>query len=163
MNPDGLLRKRSQRTNANGVDLNRNLPTPDWHRLTNHYWVKKTGRNPRRYPGDAPASEPESQWLINEIENFKPDAIIAVHAPYGIVDFDGPPEGPSRLGRLSQKFLGTYPGSLGNFAGVQRQLPVVTIELRSAVSMPRRQEIRKIWVDLIRWLAKRFPETVEGL
>jgi hypothetical protein len=31
LNPDGLLKeKRSQRQNANGVDLNRNFPSKDW-------------------------------------------------------------------------------------------------------------------------------------
>lgn len=30
LNPDGLLRGRSQRMNHRGVDLNRNFPTPDW-------------------------------------------------------------------------------------------------------------------------------------
>jgi protein MpaA len=30
LNPDGLLRRKSQRMNANGVDLNRNFATPNW-------------------------------------------------------------------------------------------------------------------------------------
>jgi hypothetical protein len=30
LNPDGLLAKPARRMNANGVDLNRNFPTPQW-------------------------------------------------------------------------------------------------------------------------------------
>jgi murein peptide amidase A len=163
MNPDGLLREKSQRMNANGVDLNRNLPTPNWKEESTRYWVDGHHRNPRRYPGPAPGSEPENRWLIEEIERFNPDAIVAVHAPHGIVDFDGPPEGPTRLGALRRKLLGVYPGSLGNFAGLQQNRPVVTIELASAGHMPSRAEISRIWVDLVRWLISRFPATPSTL
>jgi len=158
MNPDGLLRPRSQRMNENGVDLNRNFPTPDWFTAAGHYWNVRTGRNPRRYPGPAPLSEPESRWLAGAIERFRPDAIVAVHAPHGIVDFDGPPKAPHRLGHLHLNLLGTYPGSLGNYAGAQRAIPVVTIELPHAGIMPSAGEIDRIWTDLVRWLLRRFPE-----
>ena len=30
LNPDGLFSRPSRRVNANGVDLNRNFPTPNW-------------------------------------------------------------------------------------------------------------------------------------
>ena len=63
VNPDGLLRERSQRMNDNGVDLNRNFPSPNWQEETRDYWIRRTSRNPRRYPGPGPLSEPESQWL----------------------------------------------------------------------------------------------------
>ena len=106
VNPDGLLRARPQRMNANGVDLNRNLPTPDWEVESVNYW-KKTGYNPRRYPGPTPGSEPETQWLVKKIEEFAPDIIVTVHAPYGIVDYDGPQRPPKRLGGLRLHQLGT--------------------------------------------------------
>ncbi len=157
MNPDGLLRRKSQRVNARGVDLNRNFPTPNWHRESARYW-ERTGRNPRRYPGASPLSEPESRWLANEIRVFAPDVVLAIHAPYGIVDFDGPPLAPKRLGSLYLRLLGIYPGSLGNYAGVQGRLPVVTVELPHAGIMPKAREVRRIWRDAISWLFKRFPE-----
>ncbi len=158
LNPDGLLRASSQRMNARGVDLNRNFPCPDWHAATRDYWVRRTSRNPRRYPGSGPLSEPESRWLAAEIERFRPDVIVGVHAPLSVLDFDGPPEPPKRLGPLYLKLLGTYPGSLGRFAGVHLGLPVVTIELPSAGIMPSAEEQERIWVDLVRWLKRRLPE-----
>ncbi len=162
LNPDGLLRRRSQRMNANGVDLNRNFPTPDWERKSRHYWEVRTRRNPRRYPGPAPLSEPESRWLVALIERFRPDVIVSVHAPYGILDFDGPKTAPRRLGHLHLNLLGTYPGSLGNYAGVQNAIPVVTIELPYAGIMPTRHEIRRIWLDLVQWLKRNTQEPVRA-
>jgi len=156
-NPDGLLRKKSQRMNENGVDLNRNFPTLDWHKESRHYWVERTKRNPRRYPGEAPLSEPETRWLSNEIEEFSPDVIVSVHAPHGILDFDGPQAAPKRLGNLHLNLLGTYPGSLGNYAGVGKKIPVITIELPSAGIMPSPHEVTKIWTDLVYWLRVNLP------
>ncbi len=156
-NPDGLLRKRSQRMNANGVDLNRNFPCPDWHASTRDYWVRRTSSNPRRYPGTEPLSEPESQWLDEEIRSFRPDVIVSVHAPLQVLDFDGPPAAPKRLGSLHLNLLGTYPGSLGRYAGVYKEIPVVTIELPSAGIMPPVSEQKRIWLDLVRWLKTRLP------
>ena len=54
--------------------------------------------------------------------------------------------------------LGTYPGSLGNYAGIQRKIPVVTIELPYAGIMPTNKEINGIWRDLVRWLRKNINE-----
>ncbi|NWF39668.1 murein peptide amidase A [Mariprofundus sp. NF] len=157
VNPDGLLQRPSQRLNANGVDLNRNMPTPDWHKSTSAYW-QKTGFDKRRYPGPAPLSEPESRWLYEEIRTFKPHAIVSVHAPYGVLDFDGPPVGPNQLGQLHLHLIGTYPGSLGNSAGVQHQIPVITVELPYAGIMPSEDEISRMWMDLIRWLRLNVPK-----
>lgn len=153
-NPDGLLRKSSQRQNERGVDLNRNFPTSDWEALSNDYWVRRTGRDPRRYPGPTAASEPETQFMIGEIESFQPDIIISLHAPYGLIDHDGPPEAPERVGRLSLRRLGVFPGSLGNYGGVDKDVPVVTVELTHAGIMPSRGEISRMWTDLVRWLIR---------
>ena len=157
MNPDGLLRSNSQRMNENGVDLNRNFPSPNWHEETRDYWIRRTSSNPRRYPGTDPLSEPESRWLSQEIDEFRPDVIVSVHAPHGVLDFDGPPEAPKRFGSLHLNLIGTYPGSLGRYAGVHKEIPVVTIELESAGIMPPVAEQRRIWLDLVRWLKKRLP------
>ncbi len=157
VNPDGLLREKSQRMNDRGVDLNRNFPSPNWQVEAEDYWVRRTSRNPRRYPGEAPLSEPESLWLHHQIETFRPDAIVAVHAPSHVVDYDGPPEPPERLGPLFLKQMGTYPGSLGRFAGIHLGLPVVTIELPSAGIMPSQADQSGMWIDLVAWLKKNVP------
>ena len=157
VNPDGLLRKHSQRMNEHGVDLNRNFPTPNWETESTAYWVNQTYRNPRRYPGPAPLSEPETRWLVRQIEAFSPDVIVTIHAPHGILDFDGPRTAPQRFGNLHLNLLGTYPGSLGNYAGVVKQIPVITIELPSAGIMPSTQEVNRIWMDLVRWLDNNLP------
>lgn len=160
VNPDGLLRKHSRRTNGNGVDLNRNFSPGKNKQASLEYWEKRTWKDKRRYPGPAPLSEPETQWLDQIIKDFNPDVIIAVHAPFGILDFDGPHKAPSHLGSLHLKLLGTYPGSLGNYAGIQLSKPVITIELPYAGIMPSKQQVSKIWIDLIRWLKRnaRTPE-----
>lgn len=157
LNPDGLLRKKSQRQNHKGVDINRNFPTPDWDTLAQDYWVNRTYRNPRRFPGEAAASEPETRWLMERIKNFDPDAIIVVHAPHKLVDFDGPQQPPLKLGNLHLRRLGVYPGSLGNYGGVHLGIPVVTVELASAGIMPSKREISTMWTDLVRWLRKEIP------
>ena len=157
MNPDGALRPGQRRTNANGVDLNRNFATPgSYNGAALDYWRNRTYENKRRYPGPYPLSEPETNWLSEEINNFKPDVVISVHAPYSLVDYDAPDRknAPRRIGYLHKNLMGTYPGSLGNYAGIYLGVPVVTLELPHAGIMPTSQQIKHLWTDLIRWLVR---------
>jgi hypothetical protein len=161
LNPDGLLAKPPTRVNARGVDLNRNFPTDNWSSEAARYWSVSTRRDPRRFPGTAPGSEPESSWLYNEIKAYKPDVIISVHAPHSVLDFDGPPSGmkpPSRFGRLQLHRLGVYPGSLGNFGGLKEGIPVVTLELPHALDMPNEGELAHVWRDMQDWLKANLVE-----
>ena len=153
VNPDGLFRKHpATRMNARGVDLNRNFPSPDWNQLALQYWEQYYRKNKRRYPGPTPSSEPENKWVVETIERFKPDAIVSVHAPYGLLDYDGPEHAtPDNIGRLKHKELGTYPGSLGRYAGEYLKIPVLTLELHSAGTMPSSKDIYKMWQDIERW------------
>ena len=153
VNPDGLLDDtQAKRQNANGVDLNRNFPSRDWNDTAARYWQESTGSNPRRFPGSGPGSEPEVQWVVQQIEEFQPDVIVSVHAPYHLLDFDGPAVAPNKIGELYLHQLGIYPGSLGNFAGLNRQIPVVTLELPSAGIMPPAEQIDLMWKDLVIWI-----------
>lgn len=152
LNPDGLLIQPPRRTNANGVDLNRNFPTPRWDKDALTYWTTKTKKDPRRFPGKTPLSEPESKFLHSQIESFKPDVIVSIHAPFGVLDFDGPSTPPEKLGRLYLDQVGIYPGSLGNYGGKTLGIPVVTVELPSAFKTPVNAEMRQMWLDLVRWL-----------
>lgn len=156
LNPDGLFMQPPRRVNANGVDLNRNFPTPNWQRDARAYWEQRTGKDPRRYPGTRPLSEPESVFLHEQMVSFKPQLIVSIHAPYGVLDFDGPSVPPSRLGRLYLDQVGIFPGSLGNYGGVHKGVPVVTIELPNSTRTPLDAETRQMWLDLQRWMGERL-------
>jgi protein MpaA len=160
LNPDGLLSRPSSRVNANGVDLNRNFPTPDWEKETAVYWDKRVRKDPRRWPGKTSLSEPESRYLYDEIKRFQPHLIVSIHAPYGVLDFDGPVRAPSRLGHLHLNQVGIFPGSLGNFGGVQNGMPVVTVELPNALKTPTDVEIKRMWNDLQRWMEDTITPTI---
>jgi hypothetical protein len=162
LNPDGLLSSPARRTNANGVDLNRNFPTPNWEREAKVYWEQRVKRDPRRWPGPRPLSEPESKYLHDEMERFKPHLIVSIHAPYGVLDFDGPSSPPAKLGRLYLDQVGIFPGSLGNYGGVHKGMPVVTIELPSAIRTPLNAEMRQMWLDLVRWMSERLLTSGES-
>ena len=157
-NPDGLLSAKASRTNAEGVDLNRNFPTPDWNADALAYWQRVTRSDVRRYPGPRAMSEPETRWLTQQIREFRPDAIVSVHAPFGILDFDGPLDPPQRFGYLRLQPLGIYPGSLGNYAGITLGLPTITLELPHAGIMPTNAQSQRVWADMLTWLEENLPK-----
>lgn len=126
-----------------------------WIATAIEYWRNNTGENPRRYPGQEAASEPEVRWIIEQIEKFEPEVIVSVHAPYHLLDFDGPSQAPDKIGDLYLHQLGVYPGSLGNYAGLDLGIPVVTLELPSAGIMPSLEQIETMWVDILDWLNTR--------
>lgn len=159
-NPDGIISRPASRMNANGVDLNRNFPAPNWVAETTDYWVRRTRKNKRRYPGPAALSEPESAWISSQIDEFQPDVIVSVHAPLNLVDFDGNSEPPRKLGNLYLSLLGTYPGSMGNY-GRQLDIPVLTPELPNAWSMPSHKDSQRIWRDLTRWVEENVRSRTE--
>ncbi len=127
LNPDGY--KKSIRMNANNVDLNRNFPTQDWVNKALDHWKIKTKSNKRRYPGPGPASEIETQCFMRHIANFKPDLIISIHTPLGVLDFDGPTIDFPKYD-LPWIRLGHFPGSLGRYMWYDNKVPVLTIELK---------------------------------
>jgi len=149
VNPDGYLQKKEIRVNDRGVDLNRNFPTKDFDDMAVKLWKTKFKSDPRRNPGSIGGSEPETQfqqWLIDE---FHPKKILTVHSPLNFFDYDGPEQDELRqftkeyvqsctLLRAAVKkqasdytFLnyGFFPGSLGNYAGKERGIPTMTLEL----------------------------------
>lgn len=91
LNPDGAARAsgREGRTNAHGVDLNRNWPAlwvPEWNRSGCWDLAPTTG-------GSGPASEPETMSLIQFIASAEMDAVISYHsAALGIFPGGQPPE-----------------------------------------------------------------------
>jgi protein MpaA len=128
LNPDGLASRK--RMNANGVDLNRNFPSKDWNVTANKYWSKDSKQDPRKFPGPKPASEVETRCAMDIINDFRPDFIVSVHTPYGVLDFDGPKVSFPDFKHLPWVSLGTYPGSLGRYMWKDQNVPVLTIELK---------------------------------
>jgi murein peptide amidase A len=126
-NPDGY--KLRLRTNANKVDINRNFPTKDWI---------PTSKADRYFPGPRPASEPETEFIMSLISQYSPRLIISVHMPLNMINYDGPAEdvanGMSLLnGYTVRKSIGyETPGSLGTYAGAERNIPVITLEVPDA-------------------------------
>lgn len=123
LNPDG--RKLGTRVNANGVDLNRNFPTKNW---------VKSEKN-EFFGGETPASEIETRFLIQAIEELQPKLILTLHAPYKVVNYDGNAKQIAQLISEIIKYpiqenIGyPTPGSLGTWAGIERGIPTITLEL----------------------------------
>jgi protein MpaA len=137
-NPDGL--ETGTRTNANGVDINRNFPAQNW---------EPTERNDS-FGGDEPASEPETRAIINAIESLKPARIISIHSigngRHGN-NFDGPAQEIAHLMAAKNGYsvlpsMGyPTPGSFGTWAGIERQIPTITLEL------PRAETPQQCWEE----------------
>ena len=127
LNPDGTA--ASRRGNARGVDLNRNWPASNFEAGT-------TG-------GPAPLSEPETRALEQDLRAFRPDLVIALHSTQigPLVNYDGPaaPYAAAFAGEAGTVGYGWhvrpdmgYPtnGSLGSYLGIDREIPILTIEFR---------------------------------
>lgn len=141
-NPDGW--RINSRMNGRGVDINRNFPTQDWNTLALKWWEEKKNKDPRRFPGFEAASENETLCLLKHIEDFKPDFIISVHTPLGVLDFDGPQLAGPKSSPLPWRSLGNYPGSLGRYMWKDRNIPVLTIELRGSNGVLKLEELDQL-------------------
>lgn len=163
LNPDGLLRKT--RMNASGVDLNRNFPTRDWSEEAVAYWEKSAKKDPRRFPGEGPASEPETKCVISHIKDFKPEFIISNHTPYRVLDFDGPKMEFPKYRDLPWRALGNFPGSLGRYMWKDNQIPVLTVELGNQMidSHLLQDIIGGFAIDAVRRSGEKKPELYELL
>jgi protein MpaA len=145
LNPDGFLASSPTRVNANGVDLNRNFPTKDWQAKAIRQWIAK-GKIKRYYPGAKPASEQETLFQMALIKRFNPQKILSAHSPLNFFDYDGPSSDLNSFEQWMEQIcketnhplnkFGYYPGSLGNYAGHERNIFTLTLELPS--SDPRR-------------------------
>lgn len=139
VNPDGYECRR--RRNARGVDLNRNFPTENW--------APGAARS-RMFGGPRPASEPETRAVIRTVQRFLPALIITIHSIGGgrqCDNYDGP--GRKIAARMSRRngypvtaTIGyPTPGSFGTWAGIERRIPTITLEL------PSQHSPRQCWED----------------
>lgn len=130
LNPDGL--ELNIRQNANEIDLNRNFPTNNWARepFASEY-----------FGGEEAASEIETKFVIEIVEELKPDVILTLHAPYKVVNYDGPAKDIAEkiseiIGYPTSTDIGyPTPGSFGTYAGLERNIPTITLELDEEIEI----------------------------
>lgn len=152
MNPEGVLNKT--RGNGNGVDLNRNLPTKDW---------SPVATTPRYQPGPSPLSEKENQALDDELKKNPPHLIVSLHSWNPVLNINGDcrPEAEvlaRHTGYSIDSDIGyPTPGSLGTYAGLERNIPTLTYEIQRGQSI---SDVLKIHVpaicDMLKTTEKRF-------
>lgn len=129
LNPDGL--SKNKRGNANNVDLNRNFNTKNFEITT---------FDDNTISGEKPLSEIESQFLTNVVETYKFDVILSFHAPFAIVNYDGPAEDfAEKISKITgypvQASIGyPTPGSFGTYTGVEKNIPTITLEVSDKLS-----------------------------
>lgn len=141
LNMDGLF--ILHRRNGIGVDLNRNLPTTDWtSQFTREHY----------HPGAAPCSEPENQALVKYIQDFKPHFILSLHCWNPMLNINGDCK---KIAQVISSYTGYIiaddigyptPGSLGTYAGLERNIPTLTYEVERGLSA---EEIQRVHVPAI--------------
>lgn len=156
LNPDGVVaaarqtdrvHKSRQKSNARGVDLNRNFDA-DW---------KGAGIDPEpsftdgNYPGEAPFSEPETAVIRDLVEEFDPEVVADWHFRGGLLDIEhGGPRGRELAELLAGEsgyeiVEGMHYASSGTFAAWLRrghpERSVVTVEIRHG-------ELEEDWPEL---------------
>lgn len=128
-NIDGVLAK--SRTNARGVDLNRNLPTKDW---------SPEAATPRYNPGPFPCSEPENKALTAFITIEKLRLVFSLHSWKPVINVNGGcrPEAEvlKRLTgyEIAEDIGYPTPGSLGTYTGLERDIPTITYEIERGLA-----------------------------
>jgi protein MpaA len=124
LNPDGCA--LNTRTNLNKVDLNRNMATKDW---------SPVAAKERYHPGPAAASEIETRALVKVIDSLKPRAIVSMHTFDPMINYNGPCRKLAEVFAKGTGYIVTdhigypTPGSLGTWAGWEREIPTITLEI----------------------------------
>ena len=115
----------SQRQNQNQVDLNRNMPTQNW----TADFTKERYR-----PGLSACSEPENKALVEWIKNYPVQLIISLHSWNPMINTNGNCQPEAQIlaemtGYEVNDYIGyPTPGSLGDYCGLERNIPVITYE-----------------------------------
>lgn len=145
VNPDGVASKT--RVNSNGVDINRNFPTKNW---------ELTEKN-EFFGGEKPMSEIETKFLVDVIEQTKPNLILTLHAPFKVVNYDGDAQEVAEniseiIGYPVEASIGyPTPGSFGTWAGIEHEIPTITLELDEEIDV---NELREPMFKIFEMLEK---------
>ena len=125
-------------------------------------WKDKYSRNKRYYPGKKAGSERETMFQVALIKRFKPQKILSVHSPLNAYDFDGPSSDLDSFSHwvevVSQetnhplKRFGFFPGSLGNYAGQERNIFTLTLELPTSDPSRSSEYFRQFQPAMLKFL-----------
>jgi len=154
VNPDGSA--MGTRTNARGVDLNRNFPSR---------WQRSKSKT-LYFSGVKAASEPETRELMAFLGNVQPTAVISFHQAYGMVD-----ESTARsraaarqLGKLLNLRVGKVPcrgacrGTMTSWVDGTLDAIAITVEMHSQVTPAGAKRAAAAVLGLGSWLARgRMP------
>lgn len=142
LNPDG--KALNIRFNANKVDLNRNYPTANFKNETQTLSYEKVKCG-------TPASEIETRFMMELVDEFKPVMIISVHSDLHLIDYDGPAKELALMyaEKTGYKFVESVgyetPGSFGTWAGIERKIPLITLETWHGETT---EDKEKIWQEI---------------
>jgi protein MpaA len=146
LNPDGFY--KLDRTNGNGVDLNRNYPSKGW---------RPDAKAPRYYPGPLPGSEPEIKSLVNLIQELQPELIIHFHSWRPCIVYAGDPAvadakalAESSGYELLPEIGYDTPGALSEYGWKDNQIPVICIEEQDHIALD------KVWGHFAQGFEKIF-------
>ncbi len=137
LNPDGIY--LNSRTNANNVDLNRDFPISDFSDKAKPNCYNKSSLEPL---------QPEILALLQLCKNYPPALIYSIHQPFNLINYDGP---AATIALDVQNFNGmrivpnigyATHGSLGEYFGTLKKVPVITLELPHTGT-------GKAWEDLL--------------
>jgi len=102
------------------------------------------------FGGTSPASEPETEAVMSVVKRFRPTRIVTIHSIGGdrhCNNYDGPGRALALAMRRHNRYPVTAsigyptPGSFGAWAGVERNIATVTLEL------PSRHSPKRCWED----------------
>lgn len=137
VNIDGI--KQQTRVNANGVDLNRNLPTKDW---------SLEYKKDRYCPGEKSLSEPENLFLVELFKKYPPRWVVSFHTWKPLLNFNGDGHRladflhPFNHYPISETMGYPTPGSMGTYLEENYNCGVLTFECPEA---SKELTLEKIW------------------
>lgn len=143
-NPDSF--EKGTRTNANGVDINRNFPSKNW---------KESLKKDQYYSGKEKSSEIETRIMLKHLNYFNPDFIINIHSPYKVINYDGPAIKIAEFISKYNKYPITsnigYPtlGSFGSYYGIDNNIPVITLETLAGLPKNEWETNKKALIKIV--------------